>query len=142
MLFSQTLLLIAVSLITRAAALGFGQTWKVLDPDARWAIATYGTFYSASAPVIVASARVSFAVAMLRVTPSVGWGRAFVRAIIVGLIFITALPLFIARLTLCTPVQAVWGHIPGQCGNTRIPLYLGWASGGECILSPGIHRQH
>ena len=69
-------------------------------------------------------------------------GPPLVRVIIVGLIFITALPLFVARLTLCTPVQAVWGHIPGQCGNTRIPLYLGWASGGECILSPGIHRQH
>ena len=135
MLFSQTLLLIAVSLITRAEVLGFGKNWTLLDPDARWAIATYGTFYSASAPIIVASARVSFAIAMLRVTPTVGWGRALVRTIIVGLIFITALPIPVARLTLCKPVQAVWGHIPGECGNTYVPLYLGWASGGEFIVA-------
>ncbi|RYP63258.1 hypothetical protein DL769_007021 [Monosporascus sp. CRB-8-3] len=135
MLFSQTLLIVAVSLITRAVALGFGRPHTALDPDALYGIATYGAIYSAASTVIVASARISFAVALLRITLA-GWGRVLVRVIIVGLVCVTAVPPVVARFTICDPFQKVYGQVPGgRCGNTYIPLYLGWASGGESLPS-------
>ncbi len=159
MIFAQVVMLVAVSLITRAATLGFGRTWTALDVDTRYAIATYGVVYSASSTVVVASARISFAVALLRVTPTAdaaaaaarsrtrgdgrgrgrrrgarswGRGRVLVWVVIAGLVCITAVPLVVTRFAICTPFQKVYGHLPwGTCGNTYIPLYLGWASGGE-----------
>ncbi|RYO96710.1 hypothetical protein DL765_011510 [Monosporascus sp. GIB2] len=129
MLFSQTLLVVAVSLITKAVALGFGRPRTALDPDALYGIATYGAIYSAASTVIVASARISFAVALLRVTLA-GWGRVLVRVVIVGLVCVTAVPPVVARFTICDPFQKVYGQVQGgRCGNTYIPLYLGWASG-------------
>ncbi|RYO78841.1 hypothetical protein DL766_006806 [Monosporascus sp. MC13-8B] len=129
MLFSQTLLIVAVSLITKAVALGFGRPRTALDLDALYGIATYGAVYSGASTVIVASARVSFAVALLRVTLA-GWGRVLVRVVIVGLVCVTAVPPVVARFTICDPFQKVYGLVQGgRCGNTYIPLYLGWASG-------------
>ncbi|RYP63281.1 hypothetical protein DL771_009352 [Monosporascus sp. 5C6A] len=129
MLFSQALLIVAVSLITKAVTLGFGRPYTELDPDALYGIATYGAIYSGASTVIVASARISFAVALLRVT-LVRWGRVLVRVIIVGLVCVTAVPPLVARFTICDPFQKVYGQVPGgRCGNTYIPLYLGWASG-------------
>ncbi|RYP51497.1 hypothetical protein DL768_003181 [Monosporascus sp. mg162] len=129
MLFSQALLVVAVSLITKAVALGFGRPHAALDPDALYGIATYGAIYSAASTVIVASARISFAVALLRLTLA-GWGRVLVRVVIVGLVCVTAVPPVVARFTICDPFQKVYGQFPGgRCGNTYIPLYLGWASG-------------
>ena len=93
MIFSWTVLFVATCLITRAAALGFGVFWDQLAADVRFEIQTYSVVYSASLTVVVASARVSFAVALLRLTQGSGraW-RAAIAVIITGLVCITTLP--------------------------------------------------
>ena len=63
---------IAVSLITLVEALKFGKNWALMDPDARWAIANYGTLFNAPALLQIAGTRMTFALTMIHVTPAVG----------------------------------------------------------------------
>jgi hypothetical protein len=128
MMFSWLLLFVSACIITKAATIGFGRAWDTLPFEARYEIATYGVVYSVSSTFIVSSARISFAVALLRCTSF--WGKVLARVIITGLVCITMIPPVVARLSLCTPIPKVYGHVPyGTCGNTFIPLYVGWASG-------------
>ncbi|KAI1506463.1 hypothetical protein F5X99DRAFT_3585 [Biscogniauxia marginata] len=128
MIFAWLVLFVATILMQRATALGFGHHSSTISYDNQFQIATYSVIYSASLTVVVATARISFGCALLRATS--GWGKVTVWVVIAGLICITMIPLVVTRFTICVPFQKVYGvAADGYCGNTYIPLYIGWASG-------------
>ncbi|KAI1493081.1 hypothetical protein F5X96DRAFT_667120 [Biscogniauxia mediterranea] len=128
MMFSWLLLFVATILMQLAVGLGFGHHSSTLSYDNKFQISTYSVIYSASLTVVVATARISFSCALLRATS--GWGKVTAWVVMVGLVCITMVPLVITRFTICVPFQKVYGvAADGYCGNTYIPLYIGWASG-------------
>ncbi|KAI0598774.1 hypothetical protein F4775DRAFT_172439 [Biscogniauxia sp. FL1348] len=128
MMFSWLLLFVATILMQLAVGLGFGYHSSTLSYDNKFQISTYSVIYSASLTIVVATARISFSCALLRATS--GWGKFTAWVVMVGLVCITMVPLVITRFTICVPFQKVYGvAADGYCGNTYIPLYIGWASG-------------
>ncbi|KAI5928082.1 hypothetical protein F4810DRAFT_719767 [Camillea tinctor] len=128
MIFSWLLLFVATILMQLARNVGFGRNSSTLNYDQKYQIATYAVIYSASLTIVVATARISFCCALLRATS--GWGKVTAWVVMIGLVCITMVPLVITRFTICVPFQKVYGvAADGYCGNTYIPLYIGWASG-------------
>ncbi|KAI0014732.1 hypothetical protein F4780DRAFT_171750 [Xylariomycetidae sp. FL0641] len=134
MFVAWLLLFIASTLMQRAVALGFGRNKAELSHAHQWDISTFAVIYSATLTIVVSLARISFAISLLRCTT--GWSKVVVWTMIVGLVCITMVPLVVTRFTICTPFQKVYGvEAEGHCGNTWIPLYIGWASGAWSAFS-------
>ncbi|KAK6857131.1 hypothetical protein PG995_007318 [Apiospora arundinis] len=128
----------AACVAQRAAGLGLGlgQDRLLLHPGRLYRIATLALVYPNLETVVVGTARVSFALALLRLRRD-RWWRMLIWMVIVGLVVITMFALVLARLTQCIPMQKLqYGNMEGTCrGDGKSVLYVGWASGAWSAFS-------
>ncbi|KAK6839407.1 hypothetical protein PG987_005273 [Apiospora arundinis] len=108
----------------------------LLHPGRLYRIATLALVYPNLETVVVGTARVSFALALLRLRRD-RWWRMLIWMVIVGLVVITMFALVLARLTQCIPMQKLqYGNMEGTCrGDGKSVLYVGWASGAWSAFS-------
>ncbi|KAK8099040.1 uncharacterized protein PG998_012281, partial [Apiospora kogelbergensis] len=122
----------AACVAQKAADLGLGLGQDVLfpHPSRLFAIATLALVYPNLETVVVGTARVSFALALLRLRRD-RWWRLLIWTVIVGLVVVTMFALVLVRLTQCIPMQKLqYGNMEGACrGDGKAVLYVGWASG-------------
>lgn len=122
----------AACVAQKAADLGLGLGQDVLfpHPSRLFAIATLALVYPNLETVVVGTARVSFALALLRLRRD-RWWRLLIWTVIVGLVVVTMFALVLVRLTQCIPLQKLqYGNMEGACrGDGKAVLYVGWASG-------------
>ncbi|KAK7917509.1 hypothetical protein PG985_011117 [Apiospora marii] len=108
-----------------AADLGFGlgRDRVMLHPHRVYQIATLALIYPNLETVVVGTARISFALALLRLRRDLRW-RLTIWTVVTGLVFVTMFALVLVRLTQCIPMQKL-----------QAVLYIGWASGAWSALS-------
>ena len=138
MLVAWLLQLAAAAVAQRAAdlGLGLGQDRLIPHPARLYRIATLALVYPNLETVVVGTARVSFALALLRLRRDCWW-RMLIWTVITGLVVVTMFALVLARLTQCIPMQKLqYGNMEGTCrGNGTAVLYVGWASGAWSAFS-------
>lgn len=116
--------------------LGLGHDRVILHPSRVYQIATMAMIYPNLETVVVGTARISFALALLRLRRD-RWWRLAIWIIITGLVLITMFALVFTRLTQCIPLQKLqYGDMEGTCrGDGTAVLYVGWASGAWSAFS-------
>lgn len=138
MLLAWALQFAAAGCAQRAAdlGLGLGRDRVMLHPGRAYRIATLALVYPNLETVVVGTARVSFALALLRLRRD-RWWRLAIWTVVAGLVFVTMFALVLVRLTQCIPMQKLqYGEMEGVCrGDGRAVLYAGWASGAWSAFS-------
>ncbi|KAK8070571.1 Integral membrane family protein [Apiospora hydei] len=116
--------------------LGLGRDRLNLHPGRVYQLATLALVYPNLETIVVGTARVSFALALLRLRRD-RWWRLAIWIIVAGLVGVTMFALVLVRLTQCIPLQKLqYGEMEGTCrGDGRAVLYVGWASGAWSAFS-------
>ncbi|KAK7946235.1 uncharacterized protein PG986_010556 [Apiospora aurea] len=116
--------------------LGLGRDRLNLHPGRVYQLATLALVYPNLETVVVGTARVSFALALLSLRRD-RWWRLAVWIVVAGLVAVTVFALVLVRLTQCIPLQKLqYGEMEGTCrGDGKAVLYVGWASGAWSAFS-------
>ncbi|KAK8074152.1 hypothetical protein PG994_005051 [Apiospora phragmitis] len=116
--------------------LGLGRERVNLHPSRVYQIATLALVYPNLETAVVGLARVSFALALLRLRRD-RWWRLCIWLVVAGLVGVTVFALVLVRLTQCIPLQKLqYGEMEGTCrGDGTAVLYVGWASGAWSAFS-------